>query len=255
MKKIVFILSLQFLAVSVFAWGQTGHRVIAQIAQNHLSKNAAKQIFEIMGHESLVEASTWMDNIKSDSAYDHTHSWHYVTIPNGENYASSEKNDQGDAYEAILRMKEIIKDENSLKEEKRDAIRMLTHLIGDIHQPLHVGNGKDRGGNSIKIKWFYESSNLHRIWDSEMINSKVFSYSELAKLIDHPYESTTVNYTSKELDLWVQEAMALRPQVYDFSGKDNLSYEYLYKNWDTVKVQLLKGGLRLAEELNELFQR
>ena len=254
MKKIFFILSLQCFVVSVFAWGQTGHRVVAQIAQNHLSDNAAKQIFEIMGHESLVEASTWMDNIKSDSTYDHTHAWHYVTIPNGETYESSEKSDKGDAYEAILRMKMAIKDANSTMEEKRDAIRMLTHLIGDVHQPLHVGNGKDRGGNSIKIKWFYESSNLHRIWDSGMIDSKVFSYSELAKLLDHPHESTAVNYTSKDLDLWVKEAMALRPQVYDFSDIENLSYEYMYKNWDTTKQQLLKGGLRLAEVLNELFE-
>ena len=132
MKKLFFFLYLQCIAIGLFAWGQTGHRVVAQIAQNHLHPKTAKQLFEIMGHESLVEASTWMDHIKSDSTYDHTHAWHYVTIPDGETYATSEKSMKGDAYEAINRMKEIIKSENSTKQEKKEAVRMLTHLVGRI---------------------------------------------------------------------------------------------------------------------------
>ncbi len=254
MKKVILVASFYIFTLSVFGWGQTGHRVVAQIAQNHLSNKVSKQLFEIMGNESLVEASTWMDNIKSDSTFDYARAWHYVTIPEGKNYETSEKSDKGDAYEAINRMKAILKDGESSQEEKRNAIRMLTHLIGDIHQPLHVGNGTDRGGNSVKIKWFRKSSNLHRIWDSEMINSKSFSYSELAKLIDHPNESTAVNYTSTDLDVWVKEAMDLRPQVYNLSNDKNLSYKYMYSNWDTVKDQLLKAGIRLAEVLNEIFE-
>ena len=245
---------MQCIVIGLCAWGQTGHRVVAQIAQNHISDKTAEQLFEIMGHESLVEASTWMDNIKSDSSYDHTHAWHYVTIPDGETYATAKKSEGGDAYEAIVRMMETLKDDNSTLQEKREAIRMLTHLVGDIHQPLHVGNGKDKGGNSVKVKWFYKSSNLHRIWDSEMIKSKEFSYSELVKLIDHPHASTAINYKSTDIDVWVDEAIYLRPQVYTFSKDENLSYEYLYKNWGALKDQLLKGGLRLAAVLNEIFE-
>ena len=43
---------------------------------------------------------------------------------------------------------------------------------------MHVGNGKDRGGNDIKLKWFNAPTNLHRIWDSDLINLQELSYSE-----------------------------------------------------------------------------
>jgi hypothetical protein len=252
MKKNCLTIVLNLLVVSVFAWGQTGHRVVAEVAQNHLSKKARKNLAKIMGHESLIEASTWMDNVKSDSTYDHMRSWHYVTIPDGKDYSTSEKASDGDAYETVLRMKDVLKSEESSLEEKKEAIRILTHVIGDLHQPLHVGNGQDRGGNQIKLKWFYKSSNLHRVWDSEIIDSKGFSYSELALLIDHPNESTEVNSTSN-MNVWLAEAVALRPQIYNLGEGESLSYEYMYYNWETVKEQLLKGGLRLATVLNEVL--
>ncbi len=254
MKKLANTFFLCVLSITVFGWGQTGHRVVAEIAQQNLSKKAKAELSKIMGHESLVEASTWMDNVKSDSAYDHTHSWHYVGIPDSKSYADIEKSDKGDAYECIQRMKEILKSEDAKLEQKKEAIRMLTHLIGDFHQPLHVGNGTDRGGNSVKIKWFYSKSNLHRIWDSGMIDRKQLSYTELAKMIHHKDNIQLPNLKSTNLDVWVAENQALRPQIYTFEDPENLSYDYMYKNWPTVKMQLLKGGIRLAEVLNEIFE-
>ncbi|MEQ8909692.1 MAG: S1/P1 nuclease [Vicingaceae bacterium] len=253
MKRISLSLSLCLLSLLSFGWGQTGHRTIAHIAQNHLNKKAQKAIHKLMGHESLVQASTWMDEIRSDDAYDHTHPWHYVTIPEGETYASCEKNEKGDAYEAIARMIKILKDESADKVKQQEAMRMLVHLVGDIHQPLHVGNGEDRGGNDVKIKWFYDKSNLHRIWDSEMIDSKQYSYSELALQTDHPHEEKPSVYHTTDKDVWVEEAMNLRPQVYAIGEKDYLSYEYMYKNWHTVKDRLHRAGLRLAAILNDIY--
>lgn len=253
MKKLTLLsTSIFILNFTLLAWGQTGHRVVGKIAQNHLSKKAKKELAIIMGHESLVQASTWMDNIKSDDQYDHMKPWHYVTIPDGQSYESSEKSEKGDAFEAIDRMVAILKDDNKSIAEKRNAVAILTHLIGDIHQPLHVGNGKDRGGNDVKIKWFYDKSNLHRIWDSGIIDSKQLSYSELAEMIDHKVDNSAVKSIDK--NQWIKEAMELRPQIYATEDKEYLSYEYLYINWPTVKEQLYKGGVRLAMVLNEAFE-
>lgn len=254
MKNILGLIVAVSISITAFGWGQTGHRVIGKVAENHLSKKAKEALEEIMGHESLAEASTWMDEIRSDDRYDHTHAWHYTTVPNGKTYAEAEHNEKGDVFEAIGRMKDIIKDEKSTVIEKREAIRMLAHLVGDIHQPLHVGNGQDRGGNSVKLKWFFHDSNLHRIWDSEIIDEKKLSYSELAEMIDHPIDEIEKStLCSTDLNVWVSEAMALRPQVYDYGTKDYVSYEYMYQNWDTIKVQLYKGGVRLAQILNEIY--
>ena len=252
MKKFFAFLLLLSISTIVFGWGQTGHRAIAKIAQNNLSKKAIKELHKIMGDESLVEASTWMDEIKSDSTYNYARRWHYVTVPSGKTYETSEKNETGDAFEAVIRLKEIVKNVNSTLLQKREAIRMLVHIVGDMHQPLHVGNGQDKGGNSIKIKWFNKYSNLHKIWDSGIIDSKGLSYSELAEIIDHSKNGDR-NFNSTNMDDWISEAQALRPQIYSTAGKKNLSYNYIYQNWDTVKDQLLKGGIRLANVLNELL--
>lgn len=252
-KKVFLFSLLVGFSLRVGAWGQTGHRAIAQIAIQHLDKKTKKELFKIMGHESLVEASTWMDEIRSDSTWDHTRTWHYVTIPDGETYADTDKEEKGDVVEAIERMKAILKDDSKNKEEKRNAVAMLVHMIGDIHQPLHVGNGTDKGGNDVKIKWFYDKSNLHRIWDSEMIDSKQYSYSELAKLVDHPHDVAIGNLDNTDISIWLSEAVALRPQVYKLTNEEYLSYEYMYENWHTVEEQIEKAGRRLASVLNEVL--
>ncbi|MBL4708831.1 MAG: S1/P1 nuclease [Flavobacteriales bacterium] len=252
MKKISLLTIAVGFTIAAFAWGQTGHRTVGKVAENHLSKKAKVALKEIMGHESLVEASTWMDEIKSDQSFKYANPWHYVAIPEGQTYATAEHAKGGDSYEAIGRMIAILKNPEAKTEEKRNAVRMLVHLVGDFHQPLHVGNGEDRGGNQVKIKWFYKDSNLHRIWDSGMIDDKNLGYSELAEMIDHPKSSNESLY-STDLNVWVSEAVALRPQIYDTGGKDNLTYEYAYKNWATVKNQLFKGGVRLAQILNDIY--
>ena len=254
MKNIILTTIAIAISISTFGWGQTGHRAIGKIAENHLTDKAKKALKEIMGHESLAEASTWMDEIRSDKKYNFAKTWHYVTIPEGKDYQSAEHEEKGDIYEAIVRMKGILKNGESTKIQRVEAVRMLAHLVGDMHQPLHVGNGEDRGGNNVKIKWFFDDSNLHRIWDSGIIDEKKLSYSELAEMIDHPIDANKEILCSTDLDLWVKEAVSLRPQVYKIGEKDYLSYEYMYDNWGTVKTQLYKSGLRLAQILNDIYE-
>lgn len=254
MKKIILLKCLLILSFSTFAWGQIGHRVIGKIAENHLSPQAKKAIQALLGNESLAIASTWMDEVKSDDAFDHTHVWHYTTIPSGKTYAEAEKNEKGDVVMGIENMKKIIQSISSSLDEKKEALRFLIHLIGDIHQPLHVGNGKDRGGNDYKINWFYESSNLHRIWDSEMIDFKQFSYTELAENIDHISNEQIKIYQSTSTEDWANEAALIREKIYPDNGLEKLGYEYAYQHWDLMEEQLLKGGIRLAAVLNEIFQ-
>ena len=76
-----------------------------------------------------------------------------------------------------------MKDKKSTKEDKIIALKFLVHLIGDLHQPLHVGNGKDRGGNDIKVKWFGEATNLHNVWDEKLINLQELSYTEYSNYL------------------------------------------------------------------------
>jgi len=243
-----------FGSVNCFGWGQTGHRVVGQIAQNHLSPKAKKAIQDLMGQESLAYASTWMDEIKSDDSYDHTHDWHWVTIPEGGNYVETDKNPDGDAVEAINRMVKILKNPASENQEKVEALRFLVHLVGDIHQPLHVGNGTDKGGNDVKVTWFGKSSNLHRVWDSGMLESRDWSYSELVTQLDCSCEDSIASYQSiLNPEAWAKEAMNYRPQVYETGNVERMGYQYTYQNWDLLELQLFKAGIRLAGLLNEIY--
>ena len=237
---------------SLLAWGATGHRVIGQVATNHLSKKAQKEVEALLGHESLAEVSTWMDEIRSDDHYDYTHSWHYCTIPDGTTYANR-NNDEGQLVERIKDMIATLKCADSARESKVVALKFLVHLVGDLHQPLHVGNGEDRGGNNVKVNFFYENSNLHRVWDSDMINHKLYSYTELAAIIDHTSESQVSLWTSGTAAQWAEENLQYRAQIYDTGDPERMGYEYVYRNWDLVEQQLLKAGIRLAGILNNIY--
>lgn len=247
-------LSLFLLPLITWAWGQTGHRVIGRIAEDQLNEKAKQAIETLLQGESLAMVSTYMDEIRSDSTYDHTHSWHWVSIPEGQLYAETEKNPEGDLVEAIERMTALLANKKAAREERAQALRYLVHLVGDLHQPLHVGNGTDRGGNAVKVKWFGDYSNLHRVWDSEMIDSKRFSYSELADELQRMYpQERMAQWTKGSVRDWAQEATQYRAQVYDYGNPDRMGYQYSYQNWDLVEQQLAKGGVRLAAMLNQIL--
>ena len=253
LKLISVSLLIIFSTTNLFAWGKIGHRVVGEVATNYLNKKAKKRIITLLEGHSLAEVSNWMDDIKSDDHFDYANDWHWVTIPKGMTYEETEKNENGDLIQTINSLIQELKAGKLSKEKEVQHIKMLIHLVGDIHQPLHVGNGTDLGGNQVKVKWFYQNSNLHRVWDSEMIDGKQYSFTELAEIVDNHSKDQIKDWSNDGIDSWYKEAMELRDQVYDFPQDGKLGYEYSYKNWDTVKVQLAKGGVRLAAILNDIY--
>ena len=235
------------------AWGQNGHRIVGDIAADYLTQDARKEINRILGPASMAIASTWMDKIKSDPAYDHTHDWHWVTIPNGMTYKETEKNPNGDLINTLRTIINELKSGSLSAEEERENLKMLIHLVGDIHQPLHVGNGNDRGGNETEVEWFYEESNLHRLWDTDMIDDTKLSYTEFADAINHPTDEQINKWQDSDILDWAYESMDLRDQVYDLPDDRQIGYEYQYQNRDLLDRRLLQAGVRLAGVLNEIY--
>ncbi|WP_276165830.1 S1/P1 nuclease [Zobellia alginiliquefaciens] len=256
MRKIVFFL---FLITTLSnandgEWSKTGHRTVGEVAQHHLSKKAKKALKKLLNGESLAHVSTFADEIKADRAYKEFSAWHYVNIPEGKDYADIEPSEHGDLIIGINKCIEIIKDENSKKEDKVFYLKMLVHLIGDLHQPMHVGRFEDKGGNDIQLQWFNQGTNLHRVWDSNMIDDYGMSYTELASNL--PEVSTEQVEAIQEGDIydWVEESQEIANKLYDsVEMGEKLYYRYSYNWWGTVETQLQKGGLRLAKVLNELF--
>lgn len=235
-----------------FGWGATGHRATGYIADKYLSKKAKKAIERILNGQSLAIASTWMDEMRSDSTYNYTADWHWVTIPDGMTYEQAEKNPKGDIIESIERIVAELKSKKLTPQQETERLKWLIHLVGDIHQPLHVGRGDDRGGNDIKIMWFRADSNLHRVWDSDMIDDTRLSYTELAESLGKPSVNQVQAWQRNSVRDWANESMSYRKQVYDY-GNARLGYQYSYKYLDTAKARLLQAGVRLAGLLNEIY--
>ena len=235
-------------------WGANGHRVVAQIAEENLSSVARELINKLLNGKSLVSVSTFADDIKSDPKYRKYNSWHYVNIDSDKNYGDLVPNENGDIIKAIKKCILILKDKNQSINEKEFYLKLLVHFIGDIHQPLHVGRLEDRGGNDIKVKWFGKPSNLHRVWDSEIINSHQMSYSELSNDLPILKKNEIDKISNESIMIWVRESQKISKQIYDDAIlNSNLGYNYRYKYIDIVKMRLLKGGLSLASILNSIF--
>ena len=252
MKKIVFVLLLTSVLTPGLCWGPNGHRATGHIANKYLSKKARKAVERILRGQSLAMASTWMDEVRSDTSYNHMTDWHWVTVPDGQAYAQAEKNPNGDIIETIQRVVADLKSGKLSGQKEAEALKILIHLVGDIHQPLHVGTGNDRGGNDVRVQWFRSNSNLHRVWDSDMIEGTQLSYTELAESLDKPADSQVETWQKSNVLDWAQESMSMRKQVYDI-GDGNLGYQYSYKYFDLVKLRLLQSGVRLAGILNEIY--
>ncbi|RYE16667.1 MAG: S1/P1 Nuclease, partial [Sphingobacteriaceae bacterium] len=173
---------LMYLPLQSMAWGMLGHRVVGQIADSYLTKKARKNIALILGDESVAMASTWADFIKSDKAYNYLSSWHYIDFDQPYTYPQMQSFlKQDTAVNASTKLNLIIsqlKNKNLAQDQKLLYLRLLIHIVGDVHQPMHTAHTADKGGNDIKLFWFNKPTNLHALWDSEMIDDQQLSYTE-----------------------------------------------------------------------------
>ena len=256
----------------VFAWGKTGHRVVAAIAEPQLSGLARAHVQEILGGgESLDEAANWPDEMRSDPApfWQKTATpWHYVTL-NGIIYDHAPA--EGDALEALNHYRDVLRDPRATLAEKQTALRFIVHLVGDLHQPLHVGKCCDKGGNDVKVTFFGKPTNLHAVWDSALPDEEQLSYSELAqKLERHLSDRQLIAWWDVNPRDWISESGELRDTLYPTAADmpkpkkgekrkktqpvlPDLSYSYVYKFTPLMEQRLTQGGVRLAAYLNAIF--
>lgn len=254
MKKsfTILVLLLSLSITQALAWGVTGHRVTGWIAEKYLSKKARKELKKILRGESLAMLSTWMDEVKSDSAFDYMEEWHWATIPYGQTYEQAVKPPAGDIIMTLERVITELESKKLSREQQLFNIRILIHLVGDIHQPLHVGGRDDKGGNDVKVTWFRKDTNLHRVWDLEMIDETQLSFTELSQSLRAPTKDEMLQWQKHTVLDWAMESQSYEKAIYDI-GNGRLGYHYSYRNFPTVRLRLLQAGVRLAGILNKIY--
>ena len=237
-----------------FFWGQNGHRATGEIAENFLTKRTKRKIDKILKGESLAFVSTYADEIKSDKKYRKYSSWHYVNMDLDETYEASEKNPKGDLVTAIDTCITILKNKDSSEEDVVFHLKMLVHLIGDLHQPMHIGRREDKGGNDIQVQWFGQGTNLHSVWDTKIIENFNMSYIELANNSKRLSKKQIEALNKGSVIDWVEEVHEITKRVYkSVKVGENLKYRYSYDYLGVVRTQLQKGGIRLAKVLNDIY--
>lgn len=242
-------------ASPALAWGATGHRITGAIADENLSGLARANVQLLIGTETLAEAATWPDEMKSDPApfWQKTASpWHYVTVAAGDTYKPSMAPPEGDAMTALTKFTETLRDPKVSIDDKRTAIRFIVHIIGDLHQPLHVGRGNDRGGNDTSVSFFNRSTNLHSLWDSGLIEQEKLSYSEYAAFLSRSITpQDVVAWSDPRPGTWMTESAKLRETIYPADPK--LSWTYAYQHHQELNTRLKQAGIRIATYLNWVF--
>jgi len=259
--KISLVILLFSFPVKAMCWGQLGHRIVAEIADSYLTEKTKAAIKKILGNESIAMASNWGDFIKSDSTYKYLDTWHYVNFEKNLTYNQLKevlRKDTGkvnDAYAAITFLTKELKKKFLTLEKKRMYLKLLIHFVGDVHQPLHVSPVGTAGGNDIKVQWFGQSSNLHRIWDSDLIEQQQLSYTEYAAYLNHTTSAQRKKWQAEPISKWLYDSYVLAQNLHNEITEANprLGYPYNYDHIKTLEQQMLKGGVHLAGLLNKIF--
>jgi hypothetical protein len=244
------------MSFQALSWGQIGHRVTGAIAEQYLTLEAQRAINQLLINEDLAEASTYADEMKSNPSEfwkKTANPWHYVNVFDGKTYSDVAPPPEGNAATALDAFSKQLKSKQSSFAEKQLALRFIVHIIGDLHQPFHAGNGRDKGGNDVKLKFFWEDSNLHRVWDSGLIDRQKLSYTEWTKILSRKIsEQQAQQWMEVDPKVWIAESAKLRANLYP--DNDKLSWDYQYQNLPIVKQRLQMGGVRIAAYLNALFE-
>lgn len=260
LKKLAIVFALIYVPFTAGAWGVLGHRIVGEIADFYLQPKARKAVQQILGSESMAMTANWADFIKSDTSYNYLSNWHYVNFPDAlsqsDVFSFLDHQPAPNIYNKTNEMIAVLKNPKSTPEQKKLALRMVIHLMGDMHQPMHTARKDDLGGNKILLTWFGEKSNLHRVWDEGLIDFQQLSYTEYVKAINHPTSLQLGAWQKASLKDCIYESYQICNKIYATGIKmdDKLSYKYNFDWIGTVNEQLLKGGIRLAKVLNDIYK-
>ncbi|MCG7534027.1 S1/P1 nuclease [Pseudoalteromonas sp. OOF1S-7] len=256
-------LSALLLSTSAWSWGMNGHRVVGELAQQHLTPATEKAVKALLAEDSLAEVSTWADEMRSnpdDFWKKQSGKWHYINIEDPSKMAQHDtpsvehKHQVSHILDGINYSVSTLLNPKAVREDKQFALKFLVHLVGDAHQPFHAGRSEDRGGNLIKVTFFKEETNLHSVFDTKLIEHQSLSYRELSDFILTRDKQKIAQMLNSRPTDWLLESNQIAEKIYD-SNETDISWGYIYRYTPVVKSRLLHGGIRLAGLLNQIFDK
>jgi nuclease S1 len=248
-------------SLPALAWGPEGHSLVARIAEAQLTPQARARVAEILGpNATMASISSWPDQVRRERP--ETGSWHYVDIPIDKSSLDLAR----DCPKSACVVAQVEADEAALRnpaapaEQRREALMFLIHFIGDMHQPLHSSDNKDKGGNDVHVVFFDRPGNLHGTWDIGLV-ARMGKEEELFPVLlkearEHAgkWSGGTPAQWADEAHQWaVKVAYGKLPKAPE-GGIIALGADYQQAAEPVVREQIEKAGDRLARVLNEVLQ-
>jgi nuclease S1 len=254
---------LLFMGQPAQAWGPRGHRASAKLAEARLSPRARAIIRELLEPgESLADASTWAD--ENNRVIAGSAAWHFVNVPvSADHYDPRDCRPRGCVVSKIAEFRSILADSHAPRSRRRTALRFFVHLVQDLHQPMHVADRNDRGGNNLQLRYGrYDNTNLHQVWDSGLLNQGYRNEAELLRTMDNlALRPAAGPWLKGQIEDWADESLEVGRRAYLIPGTnsilrtgDSIGRDYERANVPLVTDRLARSGVRLAFLLNEILK-
>jgi hypothetical protein len=250
-------------AEPALAWGPQGHRVITRITMERLTPKARAEIKALLNRgDTLVDVCDWADHDAYD-VFPRSGPWHYVNVPiSAARYDARFCSDRGCVVSKIKEYRRALADPKTPFRERQVALLLFVHFVEDIHQPLHVGDNHDRGGNDTQVQFDGRGTNLHRVWDSDLLHhtggdDRAWVGRAAPLLTPENVEA----WSRGRVEDWADESLEAAKAAYRWPADATqpigagaeLGDGYAKMAAPILRECLAKAGLRLADELNAIF--
>ncbi|MGY0620451.1 S1/P1 nuclease [Lysobacter sp. A378] len=249
------------------AWGPRGHQLVASLANDALTPQARNEVERLLADDpgqDLAGIASWADELRErdPDLGKRSARWHYVNLAENDcHYDAARDCPGGDCVvEAIRAQTAILADRDQPMDARRQALKFVVHFVGDIHQPAHAGYAHDLGGNKFQVNLYGKGSNLHRLWDSGLLNTRGLNTARyLERLRELPAPAAEPRHGSPGHSMsiadgagaWAENSCAIvrQPDFYPPRAKINGDYVQAWR--PVAEAQLRLGGANLAALLNQ----
>ncbi len=258
MKKFCLLVCVVLMTIQAHAWGPLGHRVIAALAYEYIDSDTRAAVDQLLGTRGIIYWASWPDEIRNDTVYQNTFNWHFQDLNGGMSDSAliatltDYPKEGGGLWRATDSLIAVLKVNN----EDKDALRFIVHFSGDRFCPMHTAHIDDLGGNKVEVEWFEKHTNLHKVWDERIIETRLFSYTEYVTYLIDKYEKHKSAIESQSRADELRYNYNLTESIYEYHKTwDGNAYKYAYVWRDKLDYQLYCAGVKLAKLLNELYGR
>lgn len=246
-------LVLAFGSPAVFAWGDEGHAIVAQIAEANLTPAARREVARLLAVEpgaTMESVASWADQVRNGS----TARWHFVNFDRGDcTYRPQRQCPGGECIvDALAREERVLADTAAGDAAREVALKYVIHLVGDAHQPLHAGAFDDRGGNRYQIYFDGRGSNLHAFWDSGMIRALGIDQPGFRAGLIQLSQRAGSNDDVIDPVTWVERSCRIAQSPWMYPPR-RVPDAYLLRAQPYIDSQLIAAGQHLADVLNRVL--